>query len=208
MQLNSDDLLNIPGRLYFINWLIQNIKSGLITKSEENRNTFILSPQLSDSFVIGRYYNKKIPFIGLSDTYIPWFFDMPWMKLFIEDTTNRHFLVLGENEMELALEIKIRKSRSSILNIENFPYGEKFIDIIGIKKEDDQNLLIGKECLKRLPIEFIKCINDYFINNDKNDNEEHSYIITEGMNDFNPLLASNSWMFDGAVLHKEKNKNL
>lgn len=118
-NISHEEVLAAPGITMFMIFLNTLITEGKAMYSPVSNKVILLNSDASNYFIMGRDQKGK-PYIGLQESMVPWFLDIPWDEVILCPSEKYIYLVAKENGIPVfALGLKPRKKRMLTLNVPN-----------------------------------------------------------------------------------------
>lgn len=112
--MEQKDIYELPGKAHFFLFITMLMKENQAYFHKERNNLIYLKPYPSNFFIIGKD-NEKENFLGVPQKMIPWFLEIHWDRVTIDNKNGYIYLhTTGEEENDLILALKARKKRLSI----------------------------------------------------------------------------------------------
>lgn len=170
MEKDQIELVLSTGKTMFFTWLNNLIVKDQLKIDEENSNILVLEPYPSTWFCIGREENSKVPFIGIQENMIPWFFETNWSRAIVDDENGYLYLTCAENseEADFTLGIKTRNKRLQVFKQGKTAEEDKHLEFRVIKVRPNNELEISEKVYKRCSLEFFTSKRDIVRPSDEN----------------------------------------
>ena len=94
-NFKSRDKVTIA-KTQFAAWVIKAMDKGLLML-DPHAPTVTMTVQGSGMFIVGHTTDDPYVFIGVHDTMMPWFLDMPWIRADVIPSSNRIHLIAQMN---------------------------------------------------------------------------------------------------------------
>lgn len=110
-DLSHTEILQAPGYVMFWMFINSLLGEGKATFSPKTNKAIILNSEASNYFIMGRDEDAK-PYIGIQETMIPWFLEIPWSEIALCPDEKYLYLIAKENdEVTFVLGLKPRLKR-------------------------------------------------------------------------------------------------
>lgn len=155
-QKEQLEILLATSKTMFFIWLNNLFTKKYATFDKENSNIIVLEPYPSTWFCIGREENSKVPFIGIQENMIPWFFETPWVRAIVDEEGGYLYLTCAENsnEEDMTLAIRTRSKRLKIFTHDKTNEEEKVLEFRVIKVRPNNEVEISEKVYKRCSLYF------------------------------------------------------
>lgn len=161
-NISHEDVLSAPGISMFMTFLITLITDGKATYSPKSNKVVLLNSDASNYFTMGRDKENK-PYIGLQESMVPWFLDVPWDEVVLSAHEKYLYLVAkSEGEPIIVLGLKPRKKRMLAINVPDFEKVEDTRVSFKLFKIIDKEIAVSNEKAqkKELSVRWEKTIFD------------------------------------------------
>ena len=111
-DMPQDEIKQKPETLMFLTFLSILFKNKKAKISDKSEKVFILNSEASNYFLCGKDENSDY-FIGMQDSMIPWFSEMPWTEVALSYKKGYVYLIATEDNGNIifAMGLKIRRKR-------------------------------------------------------------------------------------------------
>lgn len=156
MEKEQIELVLSTGKTMFFTWLNNLIVKKQLKIDKDNSNILILEPYPSTWFCIGREETSRIPFIGIQENMIPWFFETNWSRAIVDDVNGYLYLTCAENreESDFTLAIRTRIKRLKVFTHGKTAEEEKYLEFRVIKVRPNNEVEVSEKVYKRCNLEF------------------------------------------------------
>jgi len=162
MDKEQIELVLSTGKTMFFTWLNNLLIKKQMKIDPDNSNILILEPYPSTWFCIGREETTKVPFIGIQENMIPWFFETNWSRAVVDEENGYLYLTCAETkeESDLTLAIRTRVKRLKVFTHGKTREEEKYLEFRVIKVRPLGEVEISEKVYKRCSLEFFTSKND------------------------------------------------
>jgi hypothetical protein len=156
MEREQIELVLSTGKTMFFTWLNNLMVRNQLKIDEENANILVLEPYPSTWFCIGREESTKIPFIGIQENMIPWFFETNWSRAVVDEQNGYLYLTCAESkdDSDFTLAIRTRSKRLKVFTHGKSEEDEKYLEFRVIKVRPNNEVEISEKVYKRCSLEF------------------------------------------------------
>lgn len=156
MEREQIELVLSTGKTMFFTWLNNLMVKNQLKIDEDNANILVLEPYPSTWFCIGREESTKIPFIGIQENMIPWFFETNWSRAVVDEENGYLYLTCAESrdDADFTLAIRTRTKRLKIFTQGKNAEEEKYLEFRVIKVRPNSEVEISEKVYKRCALEF------------------------------------------------------
>lgn len=135
-ELNHNEILRSPGIVMFLTFISSLLGDGKATFSDGSNQIILLNNESSNYFLLGRD-DKITPFIGVQESMIPWFLEMPWKEVALCPKEKYIYLIAKENNIPVF-----------VLGLK--PRAKRMITLVDPKFEKVENIIINIKIFKIL----------------------------------------------------------
>lgn len=156
MEKEQIELVLSTGKTMFFTWLNNLVIKKQLKIDEDNSNILILEPYPSTWFCIGREESTKVPFIGIQENMIPWFFETNWVRAIVDEVNGYLYLTCAEtsDESDFTLAIRTRTKRLKVFTHGKTAEEEKYLEFRVIKVRPNNEVEVSEKVYKRCNLEF------------------------------------------------------
>jgi hypothetical protein len=170
-----------PETLMFLSFLSVIASEKKAKISELSNKVLLMNAEISNLFICGKDEQNE-PFIGIENSFIPWFSDIPWTEVAISYKRGYVYFVATEENGNIIMSIGLKIRRKRMLVLVD-PTTHKKTDTMNFKvfkASDDHEILLSSKNLKNnIVINIVNDIDDIIdreFSDDPFSFEEHGFV--------------------------------